>query len=49
MTNRPIENCYWVTTNFLAGEYPRNKDEKSSLIKINNLIMSGITSFIDLT
>ena len=34
---------------FLAGEYPRDMDEESSRIKINALIHSGITVFIDLT
>ena len=34
---------------FLAGEYPRDMDEESSRVKINALIHSGITVFIDLT
>jgi len=47
---QPIENCYWVVPGkFLAGEYPRNKDEESSLVKIDTLISAGVTSFIDLT
>ena len=50
MTDQPIENCYWVSRGkLLAGEYPRNRDEESSRQKINALILSGITSFIDLT
>ena len=32
---RPIENCYWVLPGkLLAGEYPRNKDESSSELKL---------------
>ena len=47
---QPIENCYWVVPGkFLAGEYPRNKDEASSKAKIDALISSGVTNFIDLT
>lgn len=43
-------NYYWVVENkFLAGEYPRNKDEKTSQDKINALIAVGVTVFIDLT
>jgi protein-tyrosine phosphatase len=46
----PIENSYWVVPGrFLAGEYPRGEDEASSRVKINALIRSGITVFIDLT
>ncbi len=48
--HKPIENCYWVVPGmFLAGEYPRDMDEESSRMKINALIHSGITVFIDLT
>ena len=43
-------NYYWVVENkFLAGEYPRNKDEKTSRGKIDGLIGLGVTAFIDLT
>lgn len=46
----PIENCYWVIPGrLLAGEYPRNRDDKSSKTKINALLQAGITVFIDLT
>ena len=49
-THKPIENCYWVIPGqFLAGEYPGDIDEESSRVKINHLIHSGITAFIDLT
>lgn len=43
-------NYYCVVENkFLAGEYPRNKDEKTSQDKIDALIGLGVTAFIDLT
>jgi len=46
----PIQNCYWVIPGkFLAGEYPRNPDEDSSLEKIGRLILAGVNTFIDLT
>ncbi len=47
---QPIRNCYWVIPGkFLAGEYPRNLDETSSLEKIARLIQVGVSAFIDLT
>jgi hypothetical protein len=46
----PIKNCYWVLPGkLLAGEYPRNIDDNSSREKINALLDSKITIFIDLT
>lgn len=50
MPEKPIENSYWVVPGkFLAGEYPRDKAEESSQLKINAIIQSGVTAFIDLT
>ncbi|MBF0409052.1 MAG: dual specificity protein phosphatase family protein [Candidatus Riflebacteria bacterium] len=47
---KPIENSYWVLPGvLLAGEYPRNKDELSSVEKINALLDAGVKAFIDLT
>lgn len=47
---RPIENCYWVLPGrFLAGEYPRTKEETASRVKLQALQQAGITVFIDLT
>lgn len=46
---RPIENSYRVTNQIYAGEYPRNKDEESSLLKLQQFESFGITHFIDLT
>ena len=50
MPSRPIEHCYWVAPGkLLAGEYPRNDDEETSLTKISALIEAGVSAFIDLT
>jgi predicted protein tyrosine phosphatase len=50
MMIQPIKYCYWVASSkLLAGEYPRNKDDKSSQEKINALLRSGVKAFIDLT
>ena len=50
MTDRPIENCYWVVPGqLLAGEYPRNIDEDSSRSKLARLTEAGVSVFIDLT
>ena len=46
---RPIENSYEVTNNIYAGEYPRNKDEDSSYVKMKQFESFGITHFVDLT
>ena len=48
--NRPFEHCYWVVENkLLAGEYPRTKDPDASKMKIEALLRTGVTLFIDLT
>jgi len=50
MMTQPIKYCYWVEPGkLLAGEYPRNKDEKSSQEKLNALLCAGVMAFIDLT
>ena len=49
MKERPIEYCYWVTDQLLAGEYPRNLDEDSSVAKIDALRATGVEVFVDLT
>jgi len=47
---RPIEHCYWVVPGkLLAGEYPRNKDEQSSVAKLGALENAGVEIFMDLT
>ncbi len=49
MRERPIDYCYWITNQLLAGEYPRNLNEESSKKKIEALLNSGVSAFIDLT
>lgn len=50
MISRPIEHCYWVVPGrFLAGEYPRDKDEVSSREKLRALVDAGVKIFVDLT
>jgi protein-tyrosine phosphatase len=47
---QPIKNCYWVVPGkLLAGEYPGDEDVKTSRSKIDALIHSGVTAFVDLT
>ena len=48
--DQPITNCYWVVPGqLLAGEYPRNLDDESSIPKLAALAEAGIVAFIDLT
>jgi len=50
MILKPIKNSYYVIPDkFLAGEYPRDIDEESSIRKIKSLITAGVRTFIDLT
>ena len=45
-----IPHCYWVVPGqLLAGEYPRNPDEQSSLEKLAKFTEAGVSAFIDLT
>jgi len=47
---RPNDNTYWVTENFLAGEYPTDKrSEEESRKKIQKYLDVGIDFFVDLT
>ena len=47
---RPIPDSYWVEPGrLLAGEYPRDRDDATSLIKLRRLLEAGITLFLDLT
>jgi len=46
----PLENSYWVVPGkLLAGEYPRTKERTSSILRLEALVLAGITLFIDLT
>lgn len=50
MSDRPIEQCYWVEPGkLLAGEYPRTRGEAGSQDKIDALLKAGVSVFIDLT
>jgi Dual specificity phosphatase, catalytic domain len=47
---RPNRNCYWVTSNLLAGEYPSDeRGEAESREKIRLYLQHGIDFFVDLT
>lgn len=46
----PIPDSYWVIPGrLLAGEYPRNEDDASSLPKLRRILEAGVTLFLDLT
>ncbi len=46
---RPTPNCYWVVPGFLAGNYPRTRDDGSSREKLCQIVDAGVTCFVDLT
>jgi hypothetical protein len=47
---RPNGNTYWVVPHeFLAGEYPGDKDPAKAKKKINQFFAAGIRHFVDLT
>jgi protein-tyrosine phosphatase len=46
----PIPDSYWVRPgSLLAGEYPRTRDEATSLAKIDAILAAGVDAFVDLT
>jgi protein tyrosine/serine phosphatase len=45
----PIQESYWVTERLIAGEYPRDLDDATSVAKIERLTRAGVTVFVDLT
>lgn len=49
MTDRPHHNCYWVTPNLMAGEYPIVRDLEAGQQKLQGILDAGITDFLDLT
>ena len=50
LTPQPIEHYCWMEPGkLLAGEYPRDLDDESSIAKINALLDAGVSAFIDLT
>lgn len=47
---RPHNNCYWIRPGrLLAGEYPGHQVNATARQKINKILDTGITVFIDLT
>ncbi len=47
---KPLGNSYWVRPGeLLAGEYPLNGDDAESAVRLQDLLLAGITCFIDLT
>jgi hypothetical protein len=47
---RPNPNTYWVVPRqFLAGEYPGDKDRVKARKKINQFLAAGVRHFVDLT
>lgn len=46
---RPIPDSYWVSPDFLAGEYPGSRHETEAREKIHSLLSAGMTFFVDLT
>lgn len=50
MSDRPIEQSYWVEENrLLAGEYPGSYDSEAARRHMDAFLEAGITTFIDLT
>jgi predicted protein tyrosine phosphatase len=48
--NRPIPESYWVEPDrLLAGEYPGKFEQEQTRRRVDALIQSGFTTFIDLT
>lgn len=48
--SRPNPNCYWVTKNLIAGEYPGDaRGEEESRGKLRRFLECGVDFFLDLT
>ncbi len=48
--SRPLANSYWVLPGqLLAGEYPLTRDDEESAVRLQNLLLAGMTCFINLT
>jgi ADP-ribosylglycohydrolase/protein-tyrosine phosphatase len=48
--NRPLANSYWVQPQkFLAGEHPLTRNEEDSAVRLQDLLLAGVTCFVDLT
>ena len=47
---KPIPNSYWVRPNqLLAGEYPLVAREEESAVRLQDMLLAGVTCFINLT
>jgi len=49
MTERPHDNCYWVNSRLMAGEYPIVRDPEVGRRKLESIVAAGIDEFLDLT
>ncbi|MBS2037524.1 dual specificity protein phosphatase family protein [bacterium] len=47
--DRPHANCYWVTSQLMAGEYPIERDSRVARRKLDGILQAGISEFLDLT
>lgn len=48
--NKPFANSYWVRPGqLLAGEYPLTRSDEESAVRLQDLLLTGINCFIDLT
>jgi protein-tyrosine phosphatase len=45
----PIKGAYWVRNNLIAGEYPREWNERRLRSRLRPLLQAGVTFFLDLT
>ncbi len=46
----PLANSYWVRPGqLLAGEYPLTRNDEESAVRLQDLLLAGITCFINLT
>jgi ADP-ribosylglycohydrolase len=47
---KPLANSYWVRPGqLLAGEYPLTRNDAESAMRLQDLLLAGITCFINLT
>lgn len=47
---KPLANSYWVRPGqLLAGEYPATRNDEEAAVRLQDLLLAGITCFINLT
>ena len=44
-----LKGAYWVRDNLIAGEYPREWNERKLRSRLRQLLQAGVTFFLDLT